>query len=156
MLAQLSGCSLLTDVRHSGCLRSAEASGTTTDSGLNVCLQAPVSVGAGEAFQIRLRVENPTGQDQTITTGGSCLVHLAVLDTEGENTGFKGTNYGCLGVVTNHLIPAHDAIESVHDAQAVIRHPEGNTPAAPADYLLQAKIISEEHIVIERDLVVRP
>lgn len=154
LLGLLAGCDSLGFGQGDEALETRGVTSATVD-GLRVHLFAPDTVAVGEAFVVRVAVQNQTKNDASVTTPGSCLVTPGIFDGEGERVGFKGSIIGCLGVVTTHEIPAGEVMEGSFDVEAVLYTREGDEPVAPGEYTVRANLEWTER-TIERELVVRP
>lgn len=128
---------------------------------LDVHLVTPDTVSVGEAFEIRILVQNQTRRDVVVQTGSGCLTVPGVFEIGGERVPFRGTGIFCTAAITNHDIPSGETIERTFDVQATLRTEEEDVPASPGTYEVRTELdwgIQGDHSsrTLQRRLRVQP
>jgi hypothetical protein len=111
----------------------------------------PTSVAAGEAFEATMTLTNTLPHAATWTSGMGCLAFLDVL-SDGVRVPARGTDFGCLGVVTIRELAAREAIAQTWQLAAATT--DGN-PLAPGSYRLRADPVIADHRTLSVPFTVR-
>ncbi|PEN05976.1 hypothetical protein CRI93_10860 [Longimonas halophila] len=143
LVGLITGCDTLIGSGGAGNADELPIPGNATRVSINeldVYLVTPDTVSVGEAFEVRVLVENQTRRNVVVQTSSGCLVVPSVFEAGGERVPFRGSGIVCTAAVTNHDIPSGETIERTFDVQAALRTEEEDVPASPGTYEVRADL----------------
>jgi hypothetical protein len=153
LVLAVTGCnSSLVDLGSEAERQAIEGKNEVIVNGIRATLSLdPSQVERTQKFAARLTLTNTGSQTATWTSGHGCLAFLNVYRGE-ERVPFKGTDFGCIAVITSRQIAPGASLVQEYSLQA--QRTDG-APVAPGEYRLQADLATSSHLKLEHRLVVK-
>jgi hypothetical protein len=120
--------------------------------GIHAALEvAPSEVERTFPFRAQLTLTNTTATPSTWTSGSSCLAFLNVYRGDARIP-LRGTDYGCLAVITTHTLAPGQSKTANWD---LVAQTTDGSALTPGEYVLEADPVISSRQTLRQRLIIR-